>query len=878
MITRHGFRHVRIFHSLPSPTCDHQHLLLSSCKDLHSLLRVHAHFITSGFELKCSTKTCLVNLYASFGRSHLSRLVFDSVQNPPGILWNSMIRAYNTANQHQEALQMFDLMTERGCQPDKYTFTFALKACTQTLNMEKGICIHNDVSRRNLECDVFIGTGLVSFYCTLGDLNSARKVFDKMPKKDVVAWNAMISGLSQISDPADALDFFKYMQFSCRVKPNPVSLLNLLPAVCKLMDVKVCSSIHGFVYRREFPISVYNGLIDMHSKCGYSDVAHQIFSQMRVKDDVSWGTIMAGHAYTGNFCEVLNLFGDMKTENLKMNKVSAVSALMGAGEMRDLEKGKEIHDYTTQEGMDSDIMVATSLMTMYAKCGELEKTRQLFGQIHKRDLVSWSAVISAFAQSGHPNEALSLFRDMQHKNLAPNNVTLVSILPACAELMSTKLGKSVHCYALKADIGSDLSTRTALVSMYAKCCLFSYALRVFNNMPFKEVVTWNALINGLAQAGRSNDALETFSELRLCGVQPNNGTMVGVLPACAKLGDFHHGTYIHGQVIKYGYESERHVSNALVDFYAKCGKLSSSEFLFNNVPFEKDEVSWNTMIAGYVQNERAKEAMSVFRSMMVLSSPQPNIVTIVTILPAISSLTFLKHGMGIHTYTIKKALLSNTLVGNSLIDMYGKCGRLDMSERLFLEMRNKDTVSWNAMLAACSVNGDAGRAMSVFSCMEEEDGFKIDSVSFISVLSACRHAGMVDEGRNLFWDVMQKKYRIRPGVEHYACMVDLLGRAGLFDETMELINKEMPMKPDGAVWGALLGASRLHFNVELAEVALKNLVKLEAGNPAHYVELSNVYSQLGRWVDAGNTRDRMHVTGLKKTPGCSWVEFEGKGL
>ncbi|XP_019172738.1 PREDICTED: pentatricopeptide repeat-containing protein At2g39620 isoform X2 [Ipomoea nil] len=863
---------IRSFNSLPRPTStlsqipSEQHLL-SSCKDLSNLLQLHAHFITSGFKINCMVKTHLVNLYASFGKCHFSRLVFDSEQNPPLILWNSMIRAYNRTNQYRAAIQMYDLMTRKGFQPDKYTFTFVLKACTEMLDLEKGRDIHDDVSRRNLECDVFIGTGLVSLYCKTGNLKSAREMFDKMPKKDVVAWNAMISGFSQSSEPTDALEFFKYMQFSCGVQPNSVSLLNLFPAVCKLMDGKICRSIHGFVYRREFPISVYNGLIDMYSKCGHSNVAHHVFYQMRVRDDVSWGTVMAGYAYTGNFLEVLELFDCMKREDLKMNKVSAVSALLGAAEMRDLEKGVEIHNYTIQEGIDSDIMIATSLMTMYAKCGQLEKTKELFRVTQERDLVAWSAVIAAFAQSGYPEEALSVFRDMQHENLLPNNVTLVSVLPACGELMAVKLGKGLHCYAVKAAIDSDLSTGTALVSMYAKCCLFPYALGAFNKMPFKEVITWNALINGYAQTGDSYHALEMFSEMRLSGLQPDPGSMVGVIPACALLGDIYRGTYIHGQVIKYGFESDCHVTNALVDLYAKCGKLSSAEFLFRN-SFAKDEVSWNTMIAGYVQNECAKEAISAFRC-MVLASFQPNVVTVVSILPAMSYLTALKEGMAMHAYIVKKGFLFNTLIGNSLIDMYGKCGHLDMAEHVFLEMKNRDTVSWNAMLAAYSVHGNVDHALSIFSHMQEND-VEIDSVSFISVLSACRHAGMIQEGRSIFQN-MQNKYHLKPELPHYACMVDLLGRAGLFDETMDLI-KNMPMKPDAAVWGALLGASRMHSNVELAELALKHLINLEVENPTHYVELSNIYSQSGRWFDARNTRVRMQATGLKKIPGRSWVK------
>ncbi|XP_004237096.2 pentatricopeptide repeat-containing protein At2g39620 [Solanum lycopersicum] len=845
--------------------------LLSSCKDLTFLLQIHARIITSGFSFNISTTTHLINLYSSFEKCNFSRTLFDSTPNPPVILWNSMIRAYIRTNRHQEALKMYSLMLEeKGIHPDKYTFTFVLKACTLMSDFEKGIKIHEEIVNRSLENDVFIGTGIIDMYSKMGDLESARKVFDKMPDKDVVVWNAMLSGVAQSEEPVKAVDLFKKMQFICQINPSSVTLLNLLPAVCKLMDMRVCRCIHGYVYRRVFPVSVYNALIDTYSKCNYSNVARQVFNTLRGKDDVSWGTMMAGYAYNGNFYEVLELFDCMKRIGLKMSKVAAVSALLGAGEMSDLERGIKIHEWSIQEMIDSDVMIATSLMTMYAKCGVLDKARDLFWGIGERDLVAWSAAIAAFSQSGYPQEAISLFRDMQNEYSQPNNVTLVSVIPACAELREVRLGKSVHCHAIKASMDSDISMGTALVSMYAKCNLFTSALHIFNKMPLTEVVTWNALINGYAQIGDCYNALEMFCQLRLSGLYPDPGTMVGVLPACASLGDVRLGTCLHCQIIRYGFESDCHVKNALIDLYAKCGNLSLAEFMFNKTEFSKDEVSWNTMIAGYMHNGLAKEALSAFHSMK-FESFQPNVVTLVSILPAVSHLTYLREGMTIHAYIIKSGFQAHKLVGNSLIDMYAKCGQLDLSERIFEEMKNIDSVSWNALLTAYSMHGEGDRALSVFSLMEERD-IVVDSISFLSVLSACRHSGLVEEGRKIF-HCMRDKYHIEPDVEHYACLVDMLGRAGLFNEIMDLLNT-MPMEPDGGVWGALLDASRMHSNIEIAEVALKHLVKIERGNPAHYVVLSSLYSQSGRWNDAVHTRVKMNEIGLRKNPGCSWVEVK----
>lgn len=778
-----------------------------------------------------------------------------------------MIRAYTSSNQHEEALKLYKNMLEKSLQPDKYTFTFILKACTGVLDLQEGVLIHHEIVDRGLESDVFIATGLVDMYCKMGDLARAREVFDKMPKKDVVAWNAMIAGLSHSLDPWEALGLFQSMQISGGMEPNSVSLLNLFPAVSKSLDIKSCKSIHGYVLRRGSRMAVSNGLIDVYSKCGSADIARRIFDRMQARDDVSWGTIMAGYAHNGYFIEVLKLFDEMKRENVKMNTVSAVSALLAASDLRDLKKGMEIHDCAVQQRIDSDILVATPLMTMYAKCGDLEKVKELFGGLKGKDLVAWSAVIAAFAQSRYPEEALSLFHDMQNENLKPNRVTLVSALPACAELSSVKLGKSLHCYAVKNDMGYDVSTGTALVSMYAKCGLFTYALIIFEKMPRNDVVTWNALINGYAQIGDAYSAMEMFRQLQLSGVLPDSGTMVGVVPACALFGDLGQGTCIHGRIIKFGFESDCHVTNALIDMYAKCGNLSSAEFLFKRTEFAKDEVSWNVMIAVYLQSGHAKEAISTFHQMK-FEGFQPNLVTIVSTLPAAAHLASLKEGGSFHAYIVQMGLESNTLVGNSLIDMYAKCGRLDYAEKIFCEMQNKDAISWNAMLSGYAVHGLGACATEFFSLMQESS-VEVDSVSFVSVLSACRHAGLVDEGRKIFYSMLEK-HHIEPDMEHYACVVDLLGRAGLFDETLNLIEL-MPMEPDAGVWGALLGACRMHSNVKLAEVALNHLVKLEPRNPAHYVVLSNIYAQSDQWSDARSTRVKMNETGLKKTPGYSWV-------
>ncbi|KAJ6909553.1 pentatricopeptide repeat-containing protein [Populus alba x Populus x berolinensis] len=840
--------------------------LLSSCKTLNSLLQIHARLTVSGLQNDHLTNAHLIKSYLLFLKCNFARFLFDSLPNPSVMLYNSIIRAYSRTKNHQEAINIYHCMLNKGLEPDKYTFTFVLKACTGALFFKEGILVHKDIIVRGLERDAFIGTSLVDMYCKMGDLKLARNVFDKMPEKDVVAWSAMILGLSQSEDPNEVFGFIRSMQLS-GVELYLVSILNLVPAVSRLCDIDACRCIHGYVIRRGFDAIVSNGLIDMYSKSGNIDVGRQIFEYMPDKDDVSWGTMMAGYAHSGCFLEVLELFDRGRGENVRMNKVSVTSALTAAAEMRALGRGTEIHDFARQQGIDSDVAVATPIMTMYARCGEVDTAKQLFQGIKGRDLVAWSAIIAAFVQSGYPQEALSLFRSMQNEGLQANKVILLSSLPACAEVSSLKLGKSIHCCAVKANVDLDISVGTALVSMYAKCGFFALALTLFNRMPCKDVVTWNAMINGYAQIGEQFSALEMFHKLQLSELHPNSGTMVGLLPAFALLNDLDQGSCIHGKIIKCGFESECHVNTALIDMYAKCGSLSRAEFLFHRTGCRKDEVSWNVMIAGYMHSGHAKDAFSAFFQMK-LENIQPNIVTIVTVLPAVAHLSALRAGMALHAYVIRMGFQSKTPVGNCLIDMYAKCGWLDHSEQIFHEMKNKDTVSWNVMLAGYAVHGRGSCAIELFSRMQDSE-IRIDSFSFINVLSACRHACLIEEGRKIF-DSMSKQHQLEPDLEHYACMADLLGRAGLFDEVLDLI-KSMPMEPDAGVWGALLGASMMHSNVQLAEFALDHLDKLEPKNLTHYAALSNTYARSGRWADVGNTRLKITKTGLRKSPGYSWV-------
>ncbi|PKA66337.1 Pentatricopeptide repeat-containing protein [Apostasia shenzhenica] len=857
-----------VFSSSASAQCANFFLLIRSCASLRSLLQTHAQLLLRGVEQNDFMRVLLVRSYSSFRRLDSLRSILGSTPNPSTMLWNSVIREFARAGRHGEAIQFYHVMLQQGVVPDKHTFTFAVQACAGALDCRTGISVHAEVVKRELQGDVYIGTTLVDMYCKLGMVDIAYQVFDSMPSWDVVTWNAMMAGFSQNCRPNRAMGLFREMQMN-QVVPNGVTCLSVFPAVCELHDTKLCMSVHGFIIIRRLLLpAVANGLMDAYCKCGSTWAARRVFDEISSnRDDVSWATMISGYVYNSCFVNALGLFDELRMRKLKLNEVSVLSALSAAAETRDLEKGMKIHVYAIKSQMQLDISITTMLTTMYARCGEVRRAKLLFDGMQKKDVVAWSAMISAFAQAGHPEEAVTVFRMMHLEGITANRVTIVSILSACIDLLDLILGKSIHSIASKFINCSDVTVGTALVAMYAQCGLLASAHSLFDSLHDIDVVSWNSLIDGYAQVGDADRAIRLFHDLCLTGLEPDRGTVVGVLSAFTVSNKLRERTGFHCLVIKKGFLSDLHVKNALIDMYARCGDLNFAETVFIETTSYEDVISWNTMIAGFMQNGLANKAMYAFSQMRSVDM-KPNLVTLVSIIPAAALRSSLRDGLTLHCIAVRIGFESQVLVGNCLIDMYSKCGRLDLARDVFDLMNCRDIVSWNAMLGGYALHGVGEGAMNLFSYMKNES-IRPDSVSFLSVLSACRHAGLVEQGRKVFYS-MSSEYSLEPNHKHYACLIDLLSRAGHFDEVCGLI-KEMPEEKDSSVWGAILGAAKSHSNVQMGELAVEYLVKLEPRNPTHYVILANIYAESGKWADAGKMRAALSRMSLCKSPGFSWV-------
>lgn len=332
------------------------------------------------------------------------------------------------------------------------------------------------------------------------------------------------------------------------------------------------------------------------------------------------------------------------------------------------------------------------------------------------------------------------------------------------------------------------------------------------------------------------------------------------------------GKEIHGHILRHGFESYIHVSTTLVDMYAKYGCVSNALNVFDFM-VERNVVSWSAMIACYAKNGRPFEALKLFQEMMAgYPDDVPNSVTMVSVIQACASLTALGQGKLIHGFVLRRGLDSILPVINSLVTMYAKCGCLEIGRRVFDRMDKRDVVSWNSMISAYGIHGFGEEAIGVFNDMIDS-GVSPNKISFVSVLGACCHVGLVDEGKKLFHSMRQ--YKIFPSAEHYACMVDLLGRAGRLEEAAKVV-EGMRIEPGPTVWGSLLGACRIHCNTELAETACRHLFELEPMNAGNYVLLAGIYAEAMMWEEVNRVRKLLEARGLEKLPGCSWIEVKKK--
>ncbi|KAI3893369.1 hypothetical protein MKX03_017083 [Papaver bracteatum] len=694
-----------------------------------------------------------------------------------------------------------------------------------------------------------------------------------MSEWNLISWSSMISMYTQHGQGKEALVIFEKFQVSSYENPNDFILSSVLRACTQLRNVKRAIQVHGFVIKAGFDEDVYVGtsLIDFYCKNGDIEEAKLVFDNLPGKTAVTWTTIIMGYARSGKSEVSLHLFHQMRETDVIPDRYVLSSVISACSVLNFLKGGKQIHAYVLRNGTETDISVINVLIDFYSKCCKVKIGRKLFDEMPVKNVVSWTTMIAGYMQNSFHQDAMKLFSEMTRLGWRPDGFTCTSILSSCGSLEALKQGIQVHSYIVKANLESDDFVKNGLIDMYAKCTSLEDARKAFDVMDEHNVISYNAMIEGYARQGRISEALDLFHMMRLGSFSPSLLTFVSLLGVSASTSTIELSKQIHGLSVKSGVALDLYTGSALIDVYCKCFCVDDARHIFNEMT-ERDIVVWNAMVSGYTQSGQSDNALKLFLELLI-SRIRPDEITFVALVTAASDLASLFHGQQLHSQLIKTSLDLEPFVSIALVDMYAKCGSIEEARVLFDSINQRDVVCWNSMISRYAQHGHAKEALMLFDQMIAE-GIEPTCVTFIGVLSACSHAGLVEIGLNHFQS-MKSSFGIEPGMEHYACVVDLLGKAVKLHEAKEFID-QMPIDPAATVWRSLLSACRMVGNLELAKYAAEMAISVDPNDSGSYVLLSNILASKGMWTDVEKVRKKMNSNEVLKEPGHSWIEANSK--
>lgn len=670
-----------------------------------------------------------------------------------------------------------------------------------------------------------------------------------------------------------------------RPEPSRSYLLLDSPTYTKLVQLsaKTGSLIHGklahaHMIKTSFQPCLFllNNLLFMYSKCGEIYNAQNLFDKMPKRNIISYNSLISGYSQMRIYDKVMHAFGQARMAALKLDKFTYAGALAVCGHTGDVQLGKLIHSSVIVSGLSDQVFLVNSLIDMYSKCSQIEQARLLFETSTFVDDVSWNSLIAGYVRLGVNEEVSKLLVEMHRSGLILSTYTLGSVLKACCTKNLNQFGRMLHGYIVKLGLDLDVVTGTALLDMYAKTKNLTDAIQIFKYTPNPNVITYNAMIAGFLQTESisteyAQEALHLFSEMQRQRMKPSKFTFSSILKACNSVETFEVGKQIHAQICKNNLQSDEFIGSALIDFYSFSGSIEDGIRCFNSTP-KLDVVSWTSMIAGYVQNGQFENALFLFHQLLACGRKADEFI-ISSVMGACADMAAARSGEQIQSFTLKCGIANFTTVQNSQICMYAKSGDINSAKLTFQEIVNPDVVSWSVMICSTGQHGYAKEAVNLFELMTASQ-FKPNQITFLGVLTACSHGGLVEEGLQYF-ETMKNDYGIAANVKHSACIVDLLGRAGrLVDAKKFILNSGFDNDP--VIWRALLSACRVYKDTSMAKCVADRVIELEPQAAASYVLLYNVYNDAGKEKPALEVRKLMQDRGVKKEPGISWIEVGNK--
>lgn len=723
-----------------------------------------------------------------------------------------------------------------------------------------------------LDSDAYWGDHLIRLFAACDKLPEADRAFCMVKKPSVYTWSAIISAHVKLTQDERAIQLF-FDMLRGGTRPDKITFLSSLKACKNLGSARHTMLMHDRIIKDGLQSDnvIANALVDVHAQCGNLIEAHHVFNSMPRRDVISWCALITGYAAHGKGLDALHLYETMLQADVEPDRVIFISVLKACGTINAARQARIIHEQVVWNSLESDLFIGSSLVDIYAKCGCLQEAHKVFDKLRSRNAVSWASLIVGFAMHGDGQHAMELLDKMQQDCNDIDKVAFLSILKACGSVGAIRQGRLVHKQMIENGFLPDKVLGNTLVDMYSRCGSVEDASCIFEKLPNRDVVSWGAMIAGYGGCGLGLVALNLFDQMQQAGVKANVAIYLPVLNACSSLETLEHGMILHDQLIKQSYESDAAIANKLVDMYAKYGRVEEAENVFHAMRY-RDVVSWGAMILGCAEHGHGPAALEFFEKMWQECTDADKVIFL-CVLKACGSTGAIKLARLIHYQIISSGLDHDTDVGNTLVDMYAKTGSVDEARRAFDQLHTRDGVSWAAMISGYA---RCGNFQVAGQCLKEMQwqGLQPHDGIFTSVLLACTHAGVLNEGYE-FFKLMIHDYGIAPNIEHYNCIIDLLGRVGRLKEAIALLTT-MPTASDVIVWTSLLTSCKTYHSVDLGRKCFSEVSKWDPDDASGYILMSSIYADAEMWEEVEKLRAMRKCAGAQKKRGVTWVEVNNK--
>ncbi|KAL0928746.1 hypothetical protein M5K25_000665 [Dendrobium thyrsiflorum] len=717
-----------------------------------------------------------------------------------------------------------------------------ISSCIQHKALSHGNRLRAHIAQARFEPSLFLNNQFINLYSRCGDLGKARQVFDQMPERNIVSWNAMIAGYCHNAQFFDALSLLQTM-VEDGVVPDYLTYLSALRASASSGVLRHGEQVHARIIKDGFFLSrieVGNALINFYSKLGVLHDAESVFDTMMSRDEVTWNSLIAGNSQKGNCKRAVALLVEMLEEGELPDEFTYGSLLA----LEDTSYTEKLHSQIIKKGLASNVFASSALLDAYGRCGKPQDARKVFNSMIERNTTSWNSVISACIVNGAITEGIQLFFEMQKSEVIPDDYTISTLLKAAMTHLSTFTAKQLHGVAYKMGLWRDASIGNTLIILYAKLGLMKDSLHAFEDISEPDLISWNSRVQAHLNNEEFEQALILFIEMKHLGFVPDKFSFVAAMEASAALPCCKTGRQIHCNLIKAGLlPLDAFTGSSLIDMYAKSMAVEDAKKVFDRINI-KDLITWNSIVVGFAQNGYLNEVLK-FITLMKQESNEPDNFTFASILTACANATAIEQGKQVHALILKSNFKVDTALTNALITMYCRAGSIKDAKKVFSSIHEKNVVSWTSMISGYTQCG-----------------------------YSCSHGGLSNDAIKYF-EIMQMRHGIKPTFDHYACMVDILGRAGRLEEAERII-EGMPYKPNALVWRMLLSACRIHGDLERGKKSMEKILTLEPDDSAAFVLLSNLYTDLGFHEGAMKIRKLMREKGIKKEPGKSWIEVNNR--